>query len=136
MTYVKLAPFAVFMLAAFLIFPMKKVEAAFCFRVPCNPDYGCNGDCVCALTWHPVVPMYECYDPRSYAELKKKVEEPPKLCWSHAECTKKGSGNYCARFPNLQYGLCFPSVSEAVNAFKMASSLKFEKDFLKMSLPA
>ncbi|KEH34662.1 albumin I [Medicago truncatula] len=123
-----------------VIFPMKKVEADKCGAYCPYPRLYCSGDCDCEPFIASLPPRlnFKCVTPHSSAELKKKVEEQPKLCWSHTECTEKGSGNYCARFPNsnLKYGLCFPSISEAVNTFKMASSLKFEKDFLKMSLPA
>jgi hypothetical protein len=70
--------------------------------------------------------------------IEKKVEELPNLCWSHAECIRKGSGNYCAHLPNsdIKYGFCFASISNAEDAFKMASSSKFKKDFLKMYVPA
>jgi hypothetical protein len=42
------------------------------------------------------------------------VEEHPNLCESHDDCMKKGSGSFCACFPNLdiQYGWCLASISK------------------------
>jgi viroplasmin and RNaseH domain-containing protein len=77
----------------------------------------------------------------------KMIEEHPNLCKTHAECIKKGSGNFCARYPNadIEYGWCFPSVDEAERYFKIGSnpvvnnffkiaSNSNEKDYLKMAL--
>ncbi|XP_058773211.1 albumin-1 E-like [Vicia villosa] len=64
----------------------------------------------------------------------KTIEEHPNLCKSHADCIKKGSGNFCARYsnPNIEYGWCFASKYEAEDVFlKMSSTYKFTKDFLK-----
>ncbi|KEH34643.1 Leginsulin/Albumin-1 [Medicago truncatula] len=106
MASVKLAPFAVFLLAAFLMFPMKKVEGVDCNKGICNP----------------------------YNTMKKKVEENPNLCQTHTECKKKGSGNFCARHINsdVKYGFCFASFSEAQDAYKMAITSNIKKDFLKI----
>nr|AFK48072.1 unknown [Medicago truncatula] len=140
MAYVKLASFAVFLLAAFVMFPMKKVEGAGCQQSCGTFLPGCRNDCECVpvdCTYGVCVGFCE-NDNVVSGNFHRKVEEHPKLCMSHDECTKKGSGNYCAHFPNsnLEYGYCFASVSEAQDAYKIASSLKFKKDFLKMSLPA
>ncbi|KEH34704.1 putative albumin I chain a [Medicago truncatula] len=109
MSNVKLASFAVLLLAAFLMFPMKKVEAKEC-RGDCGTFLGlCASGCKCVT--HDYV--YGCYvgtceNPNLVSgNFQRKVEEP-KLCWSHDECTKKGSGNYCARFLNYDT----PSVPE------------------------
>ncbi|KEH34665.1 putative albumin I chain a [Medicago truncatula] len=92
---------------------MKKIEGnslSFCSpTVETGCDYGCY--CFICTSWG----LGNC-EPLS--TIKKKVEEQPNLCWSHDECTKKGSGNYCARFPNsdIKYGWCFASISEEEDA--------------------
>lgn len=117
------------------MFPVKKIEGDECQRA-CYVFFpnDCSSHCFCNIQ-----------DPFGYwgvctelPSMKKMVEENPNLCHSDTECRNKGSGNYCARFPNsdLKYGWCFASIAEAEDAFKMASSYKFNKDFLKMSLPA
>lgn len=70
----------------------------------------------------------------------KTVDEDPNLCQTHAECTKKGSGNFCGRYPNpnIKYGRCFASNTEAEefsNKFSYYSS-RFIKDFLNMPVVA
>jgi hypothetical protein len=121
-----------------VIFPMKKVEADGCITGTCNVGgaFYCGSNCFCDFLYPVTSPVGVCRYLYSSEDLKKKVQEHPNLCWSHGECIEKGSGNYCARFPNLKHGLCFASVSEAENVIKMASSSKFKNDSLKMSLPA
>jgi len=119
---------------------MKKVEGAGCQKSCNNFSPGCPSGCKCII-YEYVYGIFVGFcenDNVLSGNFQRKVEEHPKLCWSHDECTKKGSGNYCAHFPNsnLKYGWCFASVSDAQEAYKMASSYKFKKDFLKMSLPA
>ncbi|KEH34652.1 putative albumin I chain a [Medicago truncatula] len=114
---------------------MKKIEGTGC-GMPCNEvhDVCDSEDCFCyseasfsgdgnCVTFTPFI---------------KKVEEHPNLCQTHTECTKKGSGNFCARFPNSnrKYGFCVAANSEAKEAFKMASSSKLKNYFLKMYVPA
>jgi hypothetical protein len=119
---------------------MKKVEANCDGRLCGTFMKDCDSGCKCIAFECVSFVCYGTCENRNVVSgnFQRKVEEHPKLCWSHDECTKKGSGNYCARFPNsnLKYGFCFASVSEAQDAFKMASSYKFKNDFLKMSLPA
>lgn len=110
---------------------MKKIEAANC-KGSCSPfeSTPCySSSCTC-------IPKssYEgyCYAYPSVAVMKM-VEEHPNLCQSHAECTKKGSGSFCALYPNhdIKYGWCFTSKSEARD-FEIASKYKFTNDFFKM----
>ncbi|KAK7358102.1 hypothetical protein VNO77_00023 [Canavalia gladiata] len=55
----------------------------------------------------------------------------PKLCQSHDDCMKKGSGNFCAHYPNhyIDYGCCFDSDSETPKGF-----LKMPKPIAKYGL--
>jgi len=109
---------------------MKKIEGD-CLSF-CGPGVaqGCDEGCWCFIP--DIWGIGSC---ESIDSIKKKVEEHPNLCMSHRECTKKGSGNFCARHPNsdIKYGFCFASIYEAEDAFKMTSTSKFKKDFLKMS---
>jgi len=113
---------------------MKKIEGESCLAHGCYfyIDDSCPSGCVCDL----IDPYHFTGVCVSYPSIKKKVEENPNLCQTHTDCTKKGSGNYCALYRNSdnKYGICFASVTEAEDAFKMASNSKFKKDFLKMSV--
>ncbi|KAL8504246.1 hypothetical protein ACS0TY_022829 [Phlomoides rotata] len=136
MAYVKLVPLAVFLLATSLMFPMKKVEAV-----------DCSGACSpfemppCRSTSCRCIPIFLvggfCRYPPSGPTMKM-VEEHPNLCQSHDDCMKKGSGSFCARYPNpdIEYGWCFVSNSEAEGFFKIASNYSEAKGFLKMPAAA
>ncbi|TKY68518.1 Albumin-1 protein [Spatholobus suberectus] len=119
MAYVRLAPLAVFLLATSLMFPMKKVEAVDCSGV-CSPFEmpPCGStDCRC-IPWGLFIG--QCIYPiGGVASVAKMIDEHPNLCQSHDECMKKGSGNFCARYPNhyIDYGWCFNSDSEALKGF-------------------
>lgn len=65
----------------------------------------------------------------------KLIEEHPNLCQSHADCTKKGSGSFCARYPNpdIEYGWCFVSNSKADDFFEIVHKSN-EKGLLKMPM--
>ncbi|AES70993.1 putative albumin I chain a [Medicago truncatula] len=130
MASVKLAPFAVFLLAAFLMFPMKKVEGVDCTGAYCDDLTGCGDYCFCDVIYF-LGNQGVCVP---YSAMKKKVEENPNLCQTHTECKKKGSGNFCARHINsdVKYGFCFASFSEAQDAYKMAITSNIKKDFLKI----
>jgi len=113
------------------MFPMKNVEAS-CEDNFCASPFGqCGAGCFC-------IPEAGCI-PGLHKDAVKKIGEHPNLCESHVECKKKGSGSFCARFPNLDvdYGWCFASKSEAEDIFsKSTTESKFTKDFLKMSVSA
>jgi len=115
---------------------MKKIEGAKCGEACDTQVNFCNNHdgCQCFVTGVLTLPGW-C---ATLASIEKKVEELPSLCWSHAECIRKGSGNYCAHLPNsdIKYGFCFASISEAEDSFKMAASTIFKRDFLKMSVSA
>ncbi|KAL9298324.1 hypothetical protein ACSQ67_024220 [Phaseolus vulgaris] len=53
------------------------------------------------------------------SSVAKMIDEHPNLCQSDEECMKKGSGNFCARYPNhyMDYGWCFNSGSEELKGF-------------------
>jgi len=100
------------------MFPMKKIEAVDCsgacspFEVPpCG-----SRDCRCI----PVgLVVGFCIYPTGLSSVAKMIEEHPNLCESDDECMKKGSGNFCARYPNnyIDYGWCFDSDSQALKGF-------------------
>ncbi|GAU21093.1 hypothetical protein TSUD_10100 [Trifolium subterraneum] len=69
----------------------------------------------------------------------KTIEAHPNLCQSHADCMKKGTGSFCARYqnPDIEYGWCFASISEAQDIFfNISSNYKFTKNFLKSTATA
>jgi hypothetical protein len=92
------------------------------FQMPPCPSSNCR--CI------PVVLVGgNCVDPSS-PTITKMVEEHANLCQSHADCTKKGSGSFCARYPNpdIEYGWCFSSSSRAQEVFfKISSNPRFVK---------
>ena len=96
------------------------------FEMPPCPSSSCR--CI------PVVLVGgNCVDPSS-PTITKMVEENSNLCQSHSDCTRKGSGSFCARYPNpdIEYGWCFSSSSRAQEVFfKISSNTQFIKD-LKM----
>ncbi|BAT89289.1 hypothetical protein LR48_Vigan08g002800 [Vigna angularis] len=118
MAYVRLAPLALFLLATSTMFPMKKIEAVECSGA-CSPFEmpPCRStDCRCV----PVALVGGfCIYPTGLSSVAKMIDEHPNLCQSDDECMKKGSGNFCARYPNhyVDYGWCFDSDSEALKGF-------------------
>ncbi|MCH81213.1 albumin [Trifolium medium] len=144
MTYAKLAPLAVFLLATFLMFPTKNVEACggLCSVFDSRPVCG-GGGCTCMFYWYAPV-MGECqsiHNAMRQSINDTMVEESPYLCNSHADCTIKGSGSFCARYPNnpynVKYGWCFASKYEAEDYVRVVGSrYKFNKDLLKMPTSA
>ncbi|XP_017432430.1 albumin-1 isoform X2 [Vigna angularis] len=60
-----------------------------------------------------------CINSNGLSSVAKMIDEHPNLCKSDDECMKKGSGNFCARYPNtdIDYGWCFDSDSEALKGF-------------------
>ncbi|KAK7358879.1 hypothetical protein VNO77_00819 [Canavalia gladiata] len=124
MAYAKSTPLAVFMFATLLMFSMKKINASCkgtCStfqKVPCR-----SSACRCV----PIALFYGvCISQYSLASAAKMIEAHPNLCQSNDECLKKGSGNFCARFPNpdVEYGWCINS-----------DAGELLKDFLKMPTP-
>lgn len=99
---------------------MKKI-AADCSGV-CSPFEmpPCGStDCRC-VPWGLFVG--QCIDPTGTGleSVAKMIDQHSNLCQSHDECTKKGSGNFCARYPNphIEYGWCINnSDSEASKGF-------------------
>ncbi|KAL5080466.1 hypothetical protein RYX36_008887 [Vicia faba] len=61
--------------------------------------------------------------------LLRTNDEHPNLCESDADCEKKGSGKYYGYYPNpdIEYGWCFASKSEAEDIFSKITP----KDLLK-----
>ncbi|TKY68513.1 Albumin-1 protein [Spatholobus suberectus] len=124
MAYARLATLAVFLLATFLMFPMKQT-AADCSGA-CSPfempPCG-SADCRC-IPWGLFVG--QCINPTGLVSVAKMIDEHANLCQSHDECMKKGSGNFCARYPNphIEYGWCINSGSEALQGFlKMPTAI-------------
>ncbi|AET01862.2 albumin-1 [Medicago truncatula] len=133
MAYIRFAHLVVFLLAAFSLVPTKKVGATDCsgacspFEMPpCR-----SSDCRCIPIG--LVAGYCTYP--SSPTVMKMVEEHPNLCQSHADCTKKESGSFCARYPNpdIEHGWCFSSNFEAYDVFfNVSSNRGLIKDFLPM----
>ncbi|KAL6557191.1 Albumin-1 B [Orobanche minor] len=132
--FVKLSPLVFLLLVTLFLTPlMKKVQAVDCSGV-CSPFEmpPCGStDCRC-IPWGLFVG--QCIHPTG-GVMNKMVDEHPNLCQSHADCTKKGSGSFCARYPNadIEYGWCFASGSEAQDMFKIASNSEFARAFLKIA---
>ncbi|BAT79266.1 hypothetical protein LR48_Vigan04g142200 [Vigna angularis] len=119
MAYARLAPLALYLLATSIMFPMKKIEAADCSGA-CSPFQmpPCGStDCLCIPAGLLFVGY--CTYPSGLSSVAKMIDEHPNLCQSDDECMKKGSGNFCARYPNnyMDYGWCFDSDSEALKGF-------------------
>ena len=98
---------------------MKNIEAVQCSGLcsPFEPLPPCGThDCRCVpfaqLTGH-------CVNPFGLSAAAKMIDEHPNLCQCHNECINKGSGNFCARYPNhyVDYGWCFNSGSDALKGF-------------------
>ncbi|KAL5082625.1 hypothetical protein RYX36_011046 [Vicia faba] len=125
MASVKLASL-VFLFATFGIFVTKNVRAANCNGV-CSPfempPCG-SSDCRCIPIGFVIG---YCRYPSGL--LLRTNDEHPNLCESDADCEKKGSGKYCGHYPNpdIEYGWCFASKSEAEEIFSKITP----KDLLK-----
>jgi len=112
------------------MFPMKKVEADRCAMAVCSDSLTTCGSAYCVC----IPNEYRCL-PASYKDLVKIPGKNPNFCQSHVECKEKGRGSFCARYPspNVDYGWCVASVSEAEDFFfKLASKSTVTKDFLRM----
>ncbi|KAL9298319.1 hypothetical protein ACSQ67_024215 [Phaseolus vulgaris] len=116
MGYVRIAPLALFLLATSIMFSMKNIEAGECPKA-CSPNTrqpcGSSG-CYCMPTLEGGVCLRGILPP-----VAKMIDEHPNLCKSHDECIKKGSGNFCAPYPNhyMDYGWCFTSDAEELKSF-------------------
>nr|QMV80721.1 cyclotide precursor [Clitoria ternatea] len=124
MAYVRLTSLAVvFFIATSVMFTLKKTEGGLpicgetCFKTKCYTK-GCS----CS---YPV-----CKRNHIIALEAKTVDEHRLLCESHEDCFKKGTGNYCASFPNsdIHFGWCFYAESEG---YLLKDFLKMSKDDLK-----
>ncbi|ESW05728.1 hypothetical protein PHAVU_011G204700 [Phaseolus vulgaris] len=119
MAHLRVAPLVLFLLATFIMFSMKKIEAVDCSgacspfeTLPCR-SYDCR--CVPAGLFAGF-----CIHPTGLSSsVAKMIDEHSNLCQSDEECIKKGSGNFCARYPNhyVDYGWCFNSGSEELKGF-------------------
>ncbi|ESW05720.1 hypothetical protein PHAVU_011G203900 [Phaseolus vulgaris] len=118
MASVRLAPLVLFVLATSIMFSVKNIEAADCSgacsvfeKPPCR-----SRDCFC-------IPMGifvgVCISPFGLSAAAKMIDEHPNLCKSDEECMKKGSGNFCAPYPNhyMNYGWCFNFGSDELKGF-------------------
>ncbi|CAK8562618.1 unnamed protein product [Lathyrus sativus] len=133
MAYVRLSLLAVLLLATFSMFSMKNVGATDCSGA-CSPFdmQPCRStDCRCtAFTLFAGL----CTNPSSPSVMKM-IEEHPNLCQSHADCIKKKSGRFCARYPNpdIEHGWCFASNIEAQDIFfNISSNSEISKTYLKI----
>ncbi|KAK7358882.1 hypothetical protein VNO77_00822 [Canavalia gladiata] len=124
MAHAKFAPLAVFLFATFLMLSMKKIEACSGSCSPFQMPPCGSSDCRC-IPWGLFVG--NCINPTSLVAAAKMIEAHPHLCQSNDECLKKGSGNFCARFPNpyVEYGWCINSDSGELlkNFLKMPTAI-------------
>ncbi|XP_058752171.1 albumin-1-like [Vicia villosa] len=126
MAYAKVSLLPLFLLATLvIIFPIKKVEADCNDKICSFQRSTCGAGCLCL----PGIDFC-----MNASLVMKIVKKHPKLCESHADCTRKGSGSFCAYYPNsdIKYGVCFDSNSHAEASFKNALSSEFS-NLLKMS---
>ncbi|XP_058739645.1 albumin-1-like [Vicia villosa] len=124
MAYAKLSLLPLFLITTLvIIFPTKKVQAD-CDKLCSFQESECGDGCLC------LIGIDYCL---SISLVMKMVKKHPKLCESHADCTRKGSGSFCAYYPNsdIKYGVCFDSSSHAEASFKNALSSEFS-NLLKM----
>ncbi|RDY06445.1 hypothetical protein CR513_09573, partial [Mucuna pruriens] len=108
MAYLRLAPLTVFFLATS------------CINVPNKADK-CRSLFGSVFTVRFLTMRLDQIEAASFAKM---VNKHPSLCQSHDECMKKGSGNFCARYPNsrMEYGWCVNS--EALKGFlKMPTAI-------------
>ncbi|CAJ2670199.1 unnamed protein product [Trifolium pratense] len=121
MAYVRFILLSFFLLASFGTFPMKKVEA--CGYI-CTTTEECPPGCFCTTDVIGV-----CI-PALYKDAVKIIGKNL-ICQDDAECKNKEIRNYCVRFPkpNVEYGVCANSISEAENLlFKIFSKSKLTKE--------
>jgi hypothetical protein len=112
---------------------MKNVDACSGWCSPFEMPYPCGSQSCFCFPW--VLFGGTC----RYRELEsdtKMVEKHPNLCQSHDECSEKKSGSFCARYPNpdIPYGWCFDSKTEADRTFEIGSKISSNsaiKDFFK-----
>nr|ALL96747.1 albumin 1 [Clitoria ternatea] len=128
MAYVKHAPLAVvFLLATSVMFIVKNAEAG--GSIPCGES------CVFLPCFLPGCSCKSsvCYLNHIIASDAKTVDEHHLLCQSHEDCFKKGTGNFCAAFPDhdIAYGWCFHAQSEG---YLLKDFLKMPKGILKMPM--
>ncbi|CAK8562617.1 unnamed protein product [Lathyrus sativus] len=132
MAYVRLSLLAVLLLATFSMFSMKNVGATGCLGA-CSPFevLPCRStDCRCIP-----VSLFLGYCAPTSPSVMKMIEEHPNLCQSHADCIKKKSGSFCARYPNpdIEHGWCFASNIEAQDIFfNVSSNSEISKTYLKI----
>ncbi|CAL5185888.1 unnamed protein product [Lathyrus oleraceus] len=125
MASVKLASLIV-LFATLGMFLTKNVGAASCNGV-CSPfEMPPCGTSACRCIPVGLVVGY-CRNPSGV--FLRTNDEHPNLCESDADCRKKGSGNFCGHYPNpdIEYGWCFASKSEAEDFFSKITP----KDLLK-----
>nr|WGM83067.1 CterM T20K precursor [synthetic construct] len=123
MAYVRLTSLAVLF---FLAASVMKTEGG----LPVCGETCVGGTCNtpgCKCSW-PV-----CTRNHIIAANAKTVNEHRLLCTSHEDCFKKGTGNYCASFPdsNIHFGWCFHAESEG---YLLKDFMNMSKDDLKMPL--
>ena len=94
-----------------VMFSTKKIEAGECPYKLCTPRVPCVPSCVCFLG--------TCISRSRVSAAAKMIDEHPNLCKSDEECMKKGSGNFCAPYPNhyMDYGWCVNTDSEELKSF-------------------
>nr|G1CWH1.1 RecName: Full=Cliotide T2; Flags: Precursor [Clitoria ternatea]AEK26403.1 cyclotide precursor cliotide T2 [Clitoria ternatea] len=128
MAYVRLTSLAVlFFLAASVMLNVKKTEGGEFLK--CGESC-VQGECYtpgCSCDW-PI-----CKKNHIIATNAKTVNQHRLLCESHEDCFKKGTGNYCAFFPDsdVHFGWCFYAESDG---YLLKDFFKMSKDNLKMPM--
>ncbi|CAJ1978004.1 unnamed protein product [Sphenostylis stenocarpa] len=117
MTFLRLAPLALFFLATSLL-SMKHIEAGACFGFCEVTETEPCGSKICLCVSFALITGI-CVPPFAVESYAKRLDEYPNLCLSHHDCVKKGSGNFCARSPNpnVPFGWCSHSNTEALKGF-------------------
>jgi hypothetical protein len=111
---------------------MKKIEACSGICSPFELPHPCGSpDCRCI----PWVIGGQCIGPIGSKHVTKIIEEHPNLCQTHVECLEKKSGSFCALYPNpdIPFGWCFDSKTEAEQIFKIGSKSALKGFFKTLS---
>ena len=107
-------------ISVLVMFSMKKIEAVDCSG-ECSPfdmqPLCGSSDCSCVPA--ALFAGFCAYRSGLSSSVAKTIDEHPNLCESDEECIKKGSGNFCAPYPNhhVAYGWCFNSDSDELKGF-------------------
>ncbi|ESW05722.1 hypothetical protein PHAVU_011G204100 [Phaseolus vulgaris] len=119
MGFVSVASLALFLLATSIMFSMKNIEVAACSGACSVFDTRPCGSSECQCFPHGMITGTCISRSGLSSSMAKMIDEHPNLCESDEECIKKGTGNFCAPYPNyyMDYGWCFNSGSDELKGF-------------------